>query len=122
MNKLTIRILLSVLAIPNWVLGLVVFIWSTILWLIIKYFIKNEYAKNLVWKWLLSYDQHANALAFGNPDEYISSRAGKCSRKSGKRLCKIICYILNKLEYNHCERSIETDLKEAHEQVDNARG
>jgi hypothetical protein len=125
MNKeLTIRILLSILAIPNWVLGIVVFIWSTLLWLISKYFIKNEYAKNLIWQWILSYDQHANALAFGNPDEYMSTRAGKCSRKSGFRPCKYLCKLLNFIfrTTNHCEQSIKSDLEEAENQVNNSRG
>lgn len=53
-------------------------------------------------------DQFANVLALGLPDETISSRAYKASLK-GKRWGCILCALLNKLDKNHCAKSVEWD-------------
>ena len=53
-------------------------------------------------------DQFANVLALGDPDETISSRAGKARRK-GKRWGCVLCGLLDRIDPGHCERYIETD-------------
>lgn len=53
-------------------------------------------------------DQFANVLALGLPDETISSRAYKASLK-GKRWGCILCALLDKLDKNHCAKSVEWD-------------
>ena len=50
----------------------------------------------------------------GDPDETISSRAAKAQLK-GKRWGCVLCNFLNKLDKNHCEKSIERDRGEKHE-------
>lgn len=61
------------------------------------------YLKNL----LISVDQLLNAVFAGNPDETISSRLGK--RVSTCRFCNWFCKMLDKVDYRHCQESIEYD-------------
>ncbi|TFW71914.1 hypothetical protein C3Y98_05285 [Methylotenera oryzisoli] len=55
-----------------------------------------------------SFDQLGNATTGGNEDELISSRAAK-ARKRGEKWACVLCKILDKIEANHCENSIEYD-------------
>jgi hypothetical protein len=64
--------------------------------------------KSYLWNLLVSLDQSLNTILGGHPDETISSRAAK-SRKQGKRWACILCDLLDKLDPNHCEKSIEAD-------------
>jgi len=57
---------------------------------------------------LIAIDQLGNTLAFGNPDETISSRAGRCAKKGGNRPCYWLCRMLHLVDKNHCEKSIGT--------------
>ena len=63
----------------------------------------------LIRRWFVGADQYLNALFDGDPDETISSRAGKCARKGDKVWCKILCQFLHILDPDHCEKSIEYD-------------
>ncbi len=49
----------------------------------------------------------ANTILGGDPDETISSRAGKLQSK--RRWAKALCWFLNKLDTGHCKNSIEED-------------
>lgn len=53
----------------------------------------------------LSFDQLANAAFGGNPDETISSRAGR-KKKDGEKWACLLCRLLDVFEKDHCERSI----------------
>jgi len=59
------------------------------------------------WNLLISLDQLTNTIFSGDPDETISSRAGKAQHKA--IWAKILCYILNILDKNHCKESLEKD-------------
>jgi len=63
--------------------------------------------KKYIWNILISLDQLLNTLLLGDPDETISSRCGK--RKSNCKLCKWLCYLLNKIDKKHCMDAIEPD-------------
>jgi hypothetical protein len=56
---------------------------------------------------LVGVDQLVNAFAGGDPDETISSRAGK--RADRCRLCMGLCWLLDKIDSRHCHKSIEAD-------------
>ena len=60
------------------------------------------------WNILISIDQFFNTLFGGNPDETVSSRAGK-ARRNGKLWGKALCSILDKIDEDHCNKSIEED-------------
>lgn len=57
---------------------------------------------------LIALDQFGNALFAGDPDETISSRAGKAARR-GRRWGCVLCRVLDVFERDHCEKSIEPD-------------
>jgi len=60
-----------------------------------------------IWNILISIDQLANTILGGDPDETISSRAGK--RQYEQVWAKYLCKFLNWLDTNHCKKSIEED-------------
>ena len=62
---------------------------------------------NYIWNILIAIDQFFNALFGGDPDETISSRAGKVQHEA--KWAKWLCWFLNKLDTNHCKDSIEED-------------
>lgn len=70
---------------------------------------------------LISLDQFVNTATGGDPDETVSSRMGKWNReKVGGWRQKVsygLCLMLNKLDKDHCEESIEED--EGADAVDN---
>lgn len=49
-----------------------------------------------------------NTIAFGDPDETISSRIGK-KRQRGTdcKICVWLCWLLDKIDRRHCEDSIK---------------
>jgi len=100
------RIILTLLALPNWIGGLILVAWAACVWLAAKLLRFTE-AERLAWQWVLSYDQHGNALAFGDKDKYISHRAGLCARKGRNRPCFWLCRFLHLFDPNHCEKTIE---------------
>ncbi len=63
--------------------------------------------KMYIWNILIAIDQFLNALLFGDPDETLSSRLGKYQHRC--KICKIICKFLSKIDYKHCQKSIEED-------------
>ncbi len=65
--------------------------------------------KRYLWNLLISLDQLANTILGGYPDETISSRMGKRLAKKNCPLCTWLCRVLDYLDENHCEDSIERD-------------
>jgi len=62
------------------------------------------------WRVLLAIDQLGNTLIGGSEDETISSRMGKAveGRKNCK-ICYLLCWVLNWIDPNHCQKAIERD-------------
>jgi len=60
------------------------------------------------WRLAVAHDQLANAAFGGHEDETISSRAGKAARQRKRWAC-VLCRLLDRLDPNHCEKSIEAD-------------
>ena len=60
------------------------------------------------WTLAVVHDQLANAAFGGHENETLSSRAGKAARE-GKRWACVLCRLLDRLDSNHCEKSIEPD-------------
>ena len=81
-----------------------------------------NYFNRLFFKLAISLDQFANVLfaplfndvlikskthTFGNEDETISSVLGKNQRdKTLRKAGKVLCFILDKLDKDHCKKSI----------------
>lgn len=66
-----------------------------------------EKLKKYFWNNLIAIDQLVNTVFGGDPDETISSRAGKLQHK--RKWAGALCWFLNKLDTRHCEKSIEED-------------
>lgn len=63
--------------------------------------------KKYFWNILISIDQFFNTVFGGDPDETISSRAGK--KRSISKGADALCNVLDKIDDNHCAESIEAD-------------
>ena len=63
--------------------------------------------KKYLWNILISFDQLANTILGGDPDETISSRAGKRQRKA--KWAYWLCRMLHFIDYEHCKDAIEED-------------
>lgn len=57
---------------------------------------------------LIALDQAFNVLTNGDPDETLSSRLGR-DKASGSGFADAACGVLDVLEEDHCEKSIEAD-------------
>jgi len=57
------------------------------------------------WRVMLAHDQAANAAFGGSEDETISSRAGRAARRGDRWGC-VLCKLLDKIDPDHCEKSI----------------
>ena len=70
----------------------------------------KEYAIQYIFNILIWLDQGVNTICFfGDPDETISSRAGKyAARGRGWIPCQL-CKLLNVFDKDHCNRSLESD-------------
>ena len=79
-------------------------------WWAIKYLWAIAFAPDHAWDLAISVDQTANAAFNGSPDETISSRAGRHCRDSHpedrEKWACLLCKLLDKLDPNHCEKSI----------------
>lgn len=66
------------------------------------------YDTRVAWNTADSIDQSANAALKGDPDESISSRAGKARRRGDTWGC-VLCKLLDAIVPNHCADAIEED-------------
>lgn len=67
-----------------------------------------------VFQWILNIliwlDQGVNVIFFfGDPDETISSRAGKYAVRGRGFIPCVLCKFLDLFEKDHCKKSIEND-------------
>ena len=96
MARLWLLILLPVMLLA-FIVWLIKYAWAVIF--------DTKHAKELA----VSIDQLANTALNGDMDETISSRAGRAIRDKDKRntwwACPL-CYVLDKLDDNHCKKSI----------------
>ncbi len=64
----------------------------------------KRYIRNV----LIALDQLANAVLRGDPDETLSSAAGK-ARNAGRRWGCVLCRVLDWIDSDHCNKAIEHD-------------
>jgi hypothetical protein len=64
-----------------------------------------------IWNNLIAFDQVWNTIFGGDPDETISSRLGKITvhRPESCKFCVFICYLLHKIDPDHCIKVVEKD-------------
>jgi hypothetical protein len=54
---------------------------------------------------LIGFDQFINALLGGDPDMTLSGRMGRAVAQGRCRLCRPVCWVLGKLDKDHCARA-----------------
>ena len=56
---------------------------------------------------LIAFDQLLNAIVGRSPDRTLSSTIGeRIESGTANKLEKVICYVLNKIQKDHCKRAI----------------
>jgi hypothetical protein len=79
-----------------------------VVWWAVKYVWSVIFSPKHAWTLAVSVDQLANSAFNGNPDETISSRAGRHSQVNEDRECWAVwlCWLLDKLDPDHCNKNI----------------
>lgn len=67
------------------------------------------YFKNL----MLGLDEFLNTVIGGAPGDTISGRAGRAARDN-RTWGKALCYLLNLIDKNHCQKAIANDATGRH--------
>ena len=92
-----------------WLILLLPLLLTAVFWWLVKYLWAILFDPKHGRKLAVSLDQLANTVLNGSMDETISSRAGRAIRDNDKRntwwACPL-CYVLDKLDKNHCKKSI----------------
>lgn len=93
-----------------WLVVLLPVLLLALVWWFVKYVWCVVVKPSEAWRLAVSADQLANAAFNGHEDETISSRAGRHCRDSHsedrERWACLLCKLLDKLDPNHCEKSI----------------
>lgn len=63
-------------------------------------------ARQIALNFLLASDRLLNALTLGDPSETVSQRLGRAQRV-GNRIAIALCRVLNVINANHCEWSLQ---------------
>ncbi|PRC92683.1 hypothetical protein [Solimicrobium silvestre] len=61
-----------------------------------------EQLKAYLWNILVSLDRVVNTMLGGSPEMTLSGRMGRDIALGECALCKPICWLLNKIQSNHC--------------------
>jgi hypothetical protein len=65
---------------------------------------------------LVAFDQGVNAIIGGDPDMTLSGRMGRAVAANRCKLCRLICWALDKVDKDHCARANKFESDEgAHE-------
>ena len=109
-QKLIVAIALTF---PVILLGIQALFWAGLLWAIslpLRGGAKDQ-VRSLAVNILYSLDQLGNACLGGDPDEPISSRAGRAIAEDRCCGCKCLCWLLDFIDYGHCQKYIEAEGK-----------
>lgn len=90
-----------------WLVLLAPILALALIWWAIKYVWCVLFAPQKAWTLAVSADQLANAAFNGDPDETISSRAGRHSLYNDKECWAVVlCWLLDKIQKDHCKNSL----------------
>jgi hypothetical protein len=73
--------------------------------------------KRYIWNILTALDQLLNAALAGDPDMTISGRAGRAIADGRCRLCRPFCWVLHKLDKDHCARAARFEADEGKDET-----
>ncbi len=66
---------------------------------------------------LIGLDQFVNTLIGGDPDMTLSGRMGRAVAADRCKVCKAVCWVLGKLDKDHCARANRNEADEGADQV-----
>lgn len=66
---------------------------------------------------LIGLDQFVNALIGGDPDMTLSGRMGHAVAQGRCKLCKVACWLLDRVDKDHCARANRNEADEGADQV-----
>lgn len=66
-----------------------------------------ELVKMYLFNWAILLDLAVNTLIGGSPRETLSSRMGKAVAEDRCVLCKGICWLLDLVDPDHCQKTID---------------
>lgn len=66
---------------------------------------------------LVALDRLANTLLFGDPEMTLSGRMGIAIKEGSCYLCRPICWVLGKLDKNHCQKEGENEKHEGDDEL-----
>lgn len=73
--------------------------------------------KRYLWNVLVGLDQFINALTGGDPDMTLSGRMGRAVSEGRCKACKGVCWLLHKIDPDHCARANKNEADEGADQV-----
>lgn len=76
-----------------------------------------ELIRRYLWNNLIALDQAVNTLLGGDPDMTLSGRMGRDIKNKRCRLCLAVCWLLNKIDSNHCQKQEVTESDEGRDAV-----
>ncbi len=82
--------------------------WALAVWLAGRA-LRQPRVIGVAWNVLYGIDQLYNALLGGDPDTTISGRMGLAIEQGRCRLCRPVCWLLDRIDPGHCARFIERD-------------
>ncbi len=73
--------------------------------------------KRYLWNALVAFDQFINALTGGDPDMTLSGRMGRAVAAGRCKLCRVVCWLLDKVDSDHCARANANEADEGKDEV-----
>jgi len=73
----------------------------------------KRYVVNVAVAW----DRWLNAVLAGDPDMTISGRMGRAIANGHCRLCRPVCWLLDKIDKDHCAKQSAAEWREGGDQI-----
>lgn len=73
--------------------------------------------KQYLWNILVAIDRLANSALGGDPEMTLSGRMGRAIANGNCKLCKPVCWMLDKVDPNHCAKQAAKETHEGSDQV-----
>ena len=79
----------------------------------------QKYLYNVCYAIVRCFDMICNAILGGDPRETISRRIGRAiERRVRCRFCYLLCYLLNKIDRDHCRKAADAPAPDGSMAVD----
>lgn len=73
--------------------------------------------KRYLFNALVGLDQFINTLIGGDPDMTLSGRMGRAVAQGRCKVCRVVCWLLDRIDKDHCARANKNEADEGSDQV-----